>query len=56
MDPDKIRSILNMLFLIGALASLIVYFVVDDKTIFFYVCGAAIFVKILEFFIRFTHR
>jgi hypothetical protein len=45
-----------MLFLIGALASIIVYFAVDDKKVFLYVCGVAIFVKLMEYFIRFTHR
>ncbi len=56
MNPDKIRSILNILFLIGALASIIVYFAIDDKKVFLYVCSAAIFVKVMEFFIRFTNR
>lgn len=42
--------------MIGALASIIIYFAVDDKKVFLYVCGATIFVKIMEFFIRFTHR
>jgi len=56
MDPDKIRKILNILFLIGTLVSFIIYFAVDDKIVFLYVCGATIFLKLMEFFIRFTHR
>lgn len=57
MGPDKIRNVLNILFLILALATVIVYFVAkDDFTLFIYVCGAAIFVKLMEFFIRFTNR
>ncbi len=57
MNPDKIRNILNMLFLVLALASIVVYFVAkDDFKLFMYVCGAAIFVKLIEFFIRFTNR
>lgn len=56
MNPDKIRNVLNILFMIGALASILIYFAVDDKKVFFYVCSATIFVKIMEFFIRFTHR
>lgn len=56
MNPDKIRSILNTLFLIGALATILVYFLVEDKTWFFYIGAGAMFVKIAEFFIRFTHR
>lgn len=56
MNPDKIRNVLNILFMIGALASILIYFAVDDKKVFFYVCSATIFVKVMEFFIRFTHR
>lgn len=57
MNPDKIRNVLNILFLILATASIIIYFVArDDFKLFIYVCGAAIFVKLMEFFIRFTNR
>lgn len=57
MNPDKIRYVLNILFLILALATIILYFAVEDNfKLFIYVCGAAIFVKVLEFFIRFTNR
>ena len=56
MNPDKIRSILNLLFLIGTVVSLIMYFAVDDRKIFLYVCGTTLFVKMMEFFIRFTNR
>ncbi len=57
MNPDKIRNVLNILFLILALVSIIVYIVArDDFKLFIYVCGAAIFVKLMEFFIRFTNR
>ncbi|UVQ24809.1 hypothetical protein NXX60_07620 [Bacteroides thetaiotaomicron] len=47
MNPDKIRNVLNILFMILALAAIIVYFVVgkEDFKMFIYVCGAAIFVK-----------
>lgn len=58
MNPDKIRNLLNILFMILALAAIIIYFVVEgeDFKLFMYVCGAAIFVKLMEFFIRFTNR
>ena len=57
MRIKKIRNVLNILFLILALASIIVYIVArDDFKLFIYVCGAAIFVKLMEFFIRFTNR
>ena len=57
MNPDKIRNVLNILFMILAVAAIITYFVAkDDFKTFIYVCGAAIFVKLMEFFIRFTNR
>lgn len=56
MNPDKIRSILNILFLIGTVISIAVYFAVDDKKVFFYVCATTLFFKVMEFFIRFTNR
>lgn len=57
MDTDKIRSILNILFLIGALASVILYFAGGtDKTLFFYVCACSLFLKMMEFMFRFFIR
>lgn len=56
MNADKIRTVLNVIFMIGALVSIILYFAIDDKITFFYVCGATICVKLMEFFIRFIHR
>lgn len=56
MNPDKIRSILNTLFLIGVLVTILTYFLVEDKTLYFYIGGGTMFVKIAEFFIRFTNR
>jgi len=50
----NIRNILNILFIIGAVVSVILYFAVEDKHIFYYVCGASVFLKLMEFFIRFT--
>ncbi|WP_204352739.1 hypothetical protein [Bacteroides ilei] len=57
MDIDRIRAVLNVIFMIGAVASFILYFALgDDKTIFFYVCGASLFVKMMEFVFRFFLR
>lgn len=54
---DKIRNALNILFMIGAVASIILYFSLgDDKSIFFYVCGASLFLKMMEFVLRFLLR
>ena len=57
MNPDKIRNVLNILFMVLALAAIIIYFAAkDDFKLFIYVCGAVIVVKLMEFFIRFTNR
>ena len=57
MNPDKIRNVLNILFMILALAAISTYFVAKvDFKVSIYVCGAAICVKLMEFFIRFTIR
>lgn len=49
MNPDKIRNVLNILFMVLALAAIIIYFAAkDDFKLFIYVCGAAIFEKQLH--------
>ena len=53
MDTEAIRRILNIVFMVLAIASIITYFVVEDYTTFIYVCAATIFVKLCEFFLRF---
>lgn len=53
MNVYKIRTILNIVFLIGAVASIICYFAVEDRHVFIYVCSASIFVKLVEFMLRF---
>ena len=57
MDTDRIRAVLNVLFMIGALISVILYFTLgDDKTVFFYVCGASLFLKMMEFLSMINYR
>lgn len=57
MNPDRIRAVLNVLFMIGAIASFILYFSLgEDKTVFFYVCGISLFLKMMEFVFRFFLR
>lgn len=53
MNTDLIRNILNIVFMVLALAAVITYFVASDFKIFIYVCAAAIFAKLIEFFLRF---
>ena len=54
METNKIRTVLNTIFIVLAAASVVLYFVMDDKHPFLYVCGTALAVKLMEFFIRFT--
>lgn len=57
MNPDRIRAVLNVLFMIGAIASFILYFSLgENKTVFFYVCGVSLFLKMMEFIFRFFLR
>ena len=53
MDTDKIRTILNMVFLVLAAIAVIMYFAGADFQTFFYVGIAAITAKLIEFFLRF---
>ena len=55
MGTDKIRYYLNMIFIVLAVASVILYYVADFRT-FIYVCSTAIFLKVMEFIIRLTNR
>lgn len=52
MNTLLIRNILNILFMVLAVAAIITYFAAEFR-IFIYVCAAAIFVKLVEFFLRF---
>ena len=53
-NVDQIRTVLNVVFLIGAAASMILYFSLgDDKHWFFLVCGFSLAVKMMEFVLRF---
>ena len=47
---------LNALFMLGTLATVIVYFAVDDWLLFAYVGMATMAIKFIEFTIRFTIR
>lgn len=53
MNVYKIRTILNIVFIIGAIASVVCYYAVEDRHVFIYVCSASIFVKLVEFMLRF---
>lgn len=54
MNRETVRMILNTLFMIGALASVIIYFAFpDERSLFLIVIMTSLALKIVEFFIRF---
>lgn len=54
MDRNTVRMILNTIFMIGAIASVIIYFAFpDERGLFTIVIMSSLVVKIVEFFIRF---
>jgi hypothetical protein len=57
LNLDKIRLILNILFMIGTLCTIIIYFAIEDnRTVMFVVCSFTIFVKFIEYALRITQN
>ena len=56
LNLDKIRLILNILFMIGTLSTIIIYFTVEEKMVMFIVCCFTIFVKFIEYALRITQN
>ncbi len=56
MNLDKIRSILNILFMIGAVSTIIIYFTVENQMVMFIVCCFTLLVKFIEYALRFTQN
>lgn len=52
---DKARYILNILFLIGAVATLIVYLTSGKCTTFIYIGFTTLAIKVFEFILRFIN-
>lgn len=55
-NKDTIRKILNTIFMMGALVGVIMYFMAgpDEKATSLGIIGASMFVKVMEFILRFT--
>ena len=55
INTDKIRNLLNILFMLLAAVAIVLYFMMDEvgSGMFIYVCGVAVFFKVAELFIRF---
>ncbi len=53
-DLTAVRTLLNMLFLIGFVAAVIIYFAMpEQRTLFFSLGFGALLLKIIEYIIRF---
>ncbi|WP_321436633.1 hypothetical protein [uncultured Bacteroides sp.] len=56
LNLDKVRMILNIIFMVGALSTIIIYFTVENPMVMFIVCCFTIFVKFIEYALRFTQN
>lgn len=52
---NKIRRILNILFMIGAIVTIILYIACDNREPFFYAGFISLAIKVLEFILRFVY-
>lgn len=54
---NNIRTVLNILFMTGAICAIILYFIPGvDQTIITYICFAALFLKMVELVLRTTTK
>lgn len=55
-NKDTIRKVLNGIFMLGALVGLVMYFMAEpgEKAPALAVIGASMFLKVMEFILRFT--
>jgi len=52
---SKADEIFTLIFMLLAIAAVVCYFAVDDKSIFLYCGGAAILLRIVQYILRFIH-
>lgn len=54
MDTEKVRKVLNIVFLIMAAIGVALYFIFpDERTIAIGIVGVAMVIKVVEFFLRY---
>lgn len=55
-SKETIRKILNYIFMVGALVGVVMYFMAEpgEKATSLGIIGAAMFLKVMEFILRFT--
>lgn len=52
---SKADEIFTLVFMLLAIAAVICYFAVEDKSIFMYCGGAAILIRLVQYILRFIH-
>lgn len=52
MDKDEIRNLLNILFIIGTIVTIILYFALDNPQPFYYACAVSLAIKMTEVILR----
>lgn len=55
MRGSKIDSILTLLFMLLAIAAVVCYFAVNDRTVFLYCGGVAICIRLIQYLMRFIN-
>ncbi|MCD7930060.1 MAG: hypothetical protein LUE98_18520 [Tannerellaceae bacterium] len=56
MRGSKLDEIMTLVFLLLAVASVVVVFVANNRSMFLYVAGAAIVLRIIQYALRFFKR
>lgn len=58
MNIERIRNVLNILFMIGAAASVVLFFTASESNpfLYIYVCMVAIVIKMVEYVLRISQK
>lgn len=51
-----IRQTLNLLFMIAFVIAVIIFFVNRESNLYIFICGAAVFFKLIEFILRYVKK
>lgn len=51
-----LRQTLNLLFMIAFVIAVVIFFINRDSNLYIYVCGAAVFFKLIEFILRYVKK
>lgn len=52
----NIRQAMNLLFMLAAVIAVVIYFMNPDTELYIYVCGCAVFFKVVEFVLRYIKK